>query len=205
MTSQHSFWISALGAALLALPVGCQRKPQAAAIVSAEEQSHTQNPAHSPKSSRARKHSEAPATTTSEEKKRSKQEATEPKFEEQPEKTSEGIATWYDVPEGSLPERRAAPGEMTAAHDTLPIGTYVRVTDQKNGRSVIVQITDRGVHDKGAIDLCKEAAKEIHLVGRGRTHVQLDVLKPKESIASEAAKNLPVAAPALPTQAAGSP
>lgn len=204
MNSKHGFWMSILSAALLASPIACQRKPQVSVPASENNQNHAQNSTHSPKSARAKKQAEN-SIASSEKKKPDTPKTATSKFEEKPEKTSEGIATWYDVPEGSLPERRAAPGEMTAAHDTLPIGTYVRVTDQKNGRSVIVRITDRGVHDKGAIDLCKEAAEEIHLVGRGRTHVQLDVLKPKESIASEAAKNLPVAAPALPTQSAGSP
>jgi len=100
----------------------------------------------------------------------------------------------------SLPARRANPGELTAAHDTLPLGSYVRVTDEKSGLSVIVRITDRGVPNHSAIDLSKEAAEQIKLVGHGRAKVLIELLKPKKSIVSEVAKDLPLAAPAaIPT------
>jgi len=97
-------------------------------------------------------------------------------FEDAPVSTQRGTATWYDVPQGSLAKRRA-PDEFTAAHDRLPIGSYVRVTDEENGRSVIVRITDRGLGKKRGIDLCKEAAEVIGLVSEGVAKVRIDVLK----------------------------
>ena len=105
-----------------------------------------------------------------------------PEFEIGSMKTSSGIATWYQVGPNSLPMRRA-PGELIAAHDSLPLGSYVRVTSKKTGLSVIVRITDRGVRKRGVIDLCKEAAEKIGLVGYGIVKVQMDVLKPKTAIA----------------------
>lgn len=92
-------------------------------------------------------------------------------------KTEDAIATWYDVPPDSLAARRAGSDELTAANDRLPKGTRVRVTNKKNNRSVIVRITDDGVHEKGVIDLCKEAAEKIGFVEKGRAPVRLEVLK----------------------------
>ena len=99
-----------------------------------------------------------------------------PAFEEEPATSREGIATWYDVPDGSLPERRA-PAELTAAHDRIPLGKYVRVTNKRNDKSIVVRITDNGVGKGSVIDLCKEAAEEIDLIGRGVAKVRIEVLK----------------------------
>ena len=87
-----------------------------------------------------------------------------------------GIATWYDVRPGSLPERRA-PGELTAAHDRLALGSYARVTNKLNQRSVVVRITDRGVGKKRGIDLCKDAAEQIGLVGKGEAKVMIEAFE----------------------------
>jgi rare lipoprotein A len=97
---------------------------------------------------------------------------------DQPVKSMDGIATWYDVPPGSLAARRANENELTAAHDRLPKGTHVRVTNKKTGATVIVRITDDGVHEKGAIDLCKEAAEKVGLVSKGRAKVRMEILEP---------------------------
>jgi rare lipoprotein A len=77
--------------------------------------------------------------------------------------------------------RRTASGErfnpnaMTAAHRTLRFGTRVRVTNSRNGRSVIVRINDRGPFVKGrAIDLSRRAARAI---GMGSSaHVRIQVI-----------------------------
>ena len=91
-----------------------------------------------------------------------------------------GIATWYEVPGRSLAARRA-PGEFTAAHNRLPLGSYARVTNLKEKRSVIVRITDRGVARKTAIDLCKEAGEEIGLIAKGRVEVEIQPLPAEEA------------------------
>jgi rare lipoprotein A len=66
---------------------------------------------------------------------------------------------------------------FTAAHRTLPIGTIVKVTDQLNGRSVMVCITDRGPYRRGRIiDLSYAAARQIDLNSRGVGAVNLEVV-----------------------------
>jgi len=70
--------------------------------------------------------------------------------------------------------------KLTAAHNTLPFGTVVRVTNQRNHRSVKVTVTDRGPHVKGRIvDLSKKAARRIDLIDAGVAPVQLKVVKKK--------------------------
>lgn len=68
--------------------------------------------------------------------------------------------------------------DLTAAHRTLPFGTYVMVTNLENDRSVVVRINDRGPFAKGRIiDLSYAAARVVDLVGPGTARVRLDVLK----------------------------
>ena len=70
------------------------------------------------------------------------------------------------------------PGEMTAAHNTLPFGTLIRVTNTRNGRSVEVIVTDRGPHTKGYIvDVSRRAAVQLDIIEAGVVPVQLIVLK----------------------------
>lgn len=66
---------------------------------------------------------------------------------------------------------------MTAAHRTLPFGTRVRVTNLRNGRSVVVRINDRGPFTGGRIiDLSRGAAKAIGMINSGVARVRLEVL-----------------------------
>ena len=90
----------------------------------------------------------------------------------------EGYAVWYDVPDNSLPKRRAGKDELTAAHRRWPLGTMVRVTHLNNGKSVIVRITDRLVTRKqhAIIDLSKEAAEKLEMISEGRARVRLEIL-----------------------------
>jgi Lytic transglycolase len=100
-------------------------------------------------------------------------------------------AAWYDVPADSLAKRRAGLEELTAAHNKLPIGTLVRVTHLANGKSVKVRITDRGIHDRHVkLDLCKEAAEELGMVGKGIARVRMEVV-PQEQGSSPAEPALP--------------
>jgi rare lipoprotein A len=85
-----------------------------------------------------------------------------------------GIATYYSKDyEGIVTSgERYDPKKFTAAHRTLPFGTRVRVTDPKTKRSVEVVVNDRGPFNKGyVIDLSFAAAKELDLIGRGKTEV----------------------------------
>jgi rare lipoprotein A len=89
----------------------------------------------------------------------------------------EGYAVWYVVPADSLAKRRAGKGELTAAHNHLPLGTIVRVTHLANGKSVIVRITDRGITKRGtSIDLCKEAAEKLGMISEGMARVRMEEL-----------------------------
>lgn len=79
--------------------------------------------------------------------------------------------------------RKTANGEvydetaMTAAHRTLPFGTVLRVTNLRNGLSVIVRINDRGpFHPERILDLSKAAAEEIDLIHHGVTEIQAEIV-----------------------------
>ncbi|MGB6296460.1 MAG: septal ring lytic transglycosylase RlpA family protein [Rivularia sp. (in: cyanobacteria)] len=91
-----------------------------------------------------------------------------------------GIASFYGA---YFAGRKTASGErfnpsrMTAAHRTLPFGTRVRVTNMRNGRSVVVRINDRGPFIRGrVIDLSRGAAGVIGMIGRGIAPVRVEVL-----------------------------
>lgn len=89
----------------------------------------------------------------------------------------EGNAVWYLVPVNSLARRRAGKDELTAAHNRLPLGALVRVTLLRNGKSVVVRITDRGITSRRVlIDLCKEAAEKLGIIDEGSSRVRLEVL-----------------------------
>jgi rare lipoprotein A len=71
------------------------------------------------------------------------------------------------------------PGKLTAAHNTLPFGTVVRVTNPQNHRSVKVTVHDRGPHARGRIiDLSKKAARKIDIIDAGVAPVTLRVVRP---------------------------
>lgn len=93
---------------------------------------------------------------------------------------SHGMASWYGP---GFNGRRSANGEkynqnnLTAAHRSLPFGTKVRVTNVRNGRSVVVRITDRGPHIRGRIiDLSAAAARIVGVMQSGVAPVRLEVL-----------------------------
>jgi rare lipoprotein A len=75
--------------------------------------------------------------------------------------------------------------DLTAAHKSLPFGTYVVVTNLNNGKSVMVRINDRGPFVKGRIiDLSYAAAKAVDMIGTGTAPVRLEILtdiSPKKS------------------------
>ena len=69
------------------------------------------------------------------------------------------------------------PSEMTAAHRTLPFGSKVRVTNVRNGRTVIVRINDRGPYAKDRlIDVSQGAAQELGMMNAGTADVRLEVI-----------------------------
>ena len=77
--------------------------------------------------------------------------------------------------------KRYNPSALTAAHQTLPFGTRVKVTNIKNGKSVTVVIDDRGPKQAGRIlDLSRQAAKALGIRSNGTAEVKLEVLAAKK-------------------------
>ena len=92
-----------------------------------------------------------------------------------------GFASFYAL---KFNNKRTASGEkfnnnaFTAAHKSLPFGTKLKVTNLRNGLSVLVRVNDRGPYVKGRIiDLSKAAAKKIGIGRSGTARVQLEVVK----------------------------
>ena len=99
-----------------------------------------------------------------------------------------GRASWYGK---DFHGRRTASGErfdmnaMTAAHPTLPLASYVQVTNTQNDKSVIVKINDRGpYHGHRIIDLSRAAAKAIGMAFGGTGKVAIKGLSPQEAKAA---------------------
>jgi rare lipoprotein A len=91
-----------------------------------------------------------------------------------------GRASWYGT---KFHGKRTSSGEpydlygMTAAHKTLPLPTYVKVTNLQNGRSVIVKVNDRGpFHDDRIIDLSYTAAAKLGILGHGTGNVEVTAI-----------------------------
>jgi len=83
-----------------------------------------------------------------------------------------GGASWYALTSKTASGERMNPNAMTAAHRSLRFGSKVRVTNQRNGKSVVVRINDRGPFIRGRIiDLSKAAASRLGYVKRGHTKV----------------------------------
>jgi rare lipoprotein A len=104
--------------------------------------------------------------------------------------TEEGLASWYGGDDG-FEGKPTASGEiydssrLTAAHRDLPLGTVVDVTCLNNGRKVRVRINDRGPFVKGrVIDLSREAARRIEIIGPGVAPVRLVVVAPGIEVAA---------------------
>jgi rare lipoprotein A len=87
--------------------------------------------------------------------------------------------------------------DMTAAHPTLPLGSYVRVTNLHNGRAVVVKVNDRGPIVPGRIiDLSFGAAQALQFEHRGLQKVRLDLVKPRTDrrpVYQTVAYNMPMA------------
>jgi len=91
-----------------------------------------------------------------------------------------GRASWYGPRfrgQQTASGERFNPSELTAAHRSLPFGTRVRVTNLRNGASVVVRINDRGPYAAGRIiDLSRAAAQAIGVRRTGTAPVRLEVL-----------------------------
>lgn len=117
---------------------------------------------------------------------------------------AKGIASWYGQ---QFHGRRTSSGEtydmyaMTAAHKTLPLPTYVRVTNLKNGKSVVLRVNDRGpFHGNRIIDLSYTAASKLDIVAAGTGLVEVRALTP----GGDAVPDAPLPPPEVAGSGAGS-
>jgi rare lipoprotein A len=117
-----------------------------------------------------------------------------------------GVASWYGR---KFQGQKTASGEpydmfkMTAAHKTLPIPSYARVTNIANGKSVVVRINDRGpFHSDRIIDLSYAAASRIGIAARGSGMVEVERVFEPGTSASSAPVVVAAAAPATPSSPA---
>jgi rare lipoprotein A len=83
-----------------------------------------------------------------------------------------GGASWYALHSRTASGERMNPSALTAAHRSLPFGTRLKVTNQRNGKSVVVRINDRGPFVRGRmLDLSRGAARQIGMIGAGHVPV----------------------------------
>ena len=120
-----------------------------------------------------------------------------------------GIASWYGR---KFHGQKTSNGEtydmyaMSAAHPTLPLPSYARVTNVATGKSVVVRVNDRGpfLHDR-IIDLSYAAANRIGIAAKGSGEVEVEAIIPGEGGTLAAAAPLPPVAVTTPLQAAEAP
>lgn len=112
---------------------------------------------------------------------------------------AQGKASWYGT---KFQGKRTSSGEpydlyaMTAAHKTLPLPTYVEVTNLKNGRSVIVKVNDRGpFHGDRLIDLSYSAAARLDILQYGTGQVEIRAIDPDHTASTETPADITPAAP----------
>ena len=121
---------------------------------------------------------------------------------------NQGVASWYGQRFHGKPTSTGETYDMyqmTAAHPTLPLPSYARVTRLDNGRSVVVRVNDRGPFLRGRlIDLSYLAASKLGYVGKGHAEVEVELLNPADAgkgrtlTAQPAVKAVPGQARTLP-------
>lgn len=106
-----------------------------------------------------------------------------------------GIASFYHP---KFVGRKTATGDIfsnekfTAASNYFKLGTFVKVTNIANGRSIYVRINDRMGHPTRMIDLTNRAAKELKFINRGTTKVKIEEVNPQEGKRRVLAQTTPV-------------
>ena len=100
-----------------------------------------------------------------------------------------GTASWYGVQFQGKPTASGEPYDMrdfTAAHPSLPLGSFVKVTNLRNGKAVVVRINDRGPFVDGRIiDVSYNAARALGFKERGLQRVRLDLYQPTNRPAND--------------------
>jgi rare lipoprotein A len=97
-----------------------------------------------------------------------------------------GLASWYGR---EFQGKETADGEtfnmydLTCAHRSLPLGTWVKVTNLHTRKWIVVRVNDRGpVPDTRIVDLSSQAAYMLGMRARGVTRIRLDVIDPKAAV-----------------------
>ena len=120
-----------------------------------------------------------------------------------------GVASWYGQKfHGNLTSNRETYDmyQMTAAHKSLPLPTYVRVTNLSNDKSIIVRVNDRGpfVHNR-IIDLSYAAALKLDMVTTGTSLVEVEAISFNEPVGDRPVREVTPPAPEVSRQAATAP
>jgi len=112
-----------------------------------------------------------------------------------------GIASWYGT---KFHGHRTSSGEaydmygMSAAHKTLPLPTYARVSNLRNGKSVIVKINDRGpFHENRVIDLSYAAASRLDILDEGTGLVEVETIDPLTRVADKPTRGVVASKPKI--------
>ncbi|MFB9949850.1 septal ring lytic transglycosylase RlpA family protein [Rhizobium puerariae] len=96
-----------------------------------------------------------------------------------------GHASWYAMGTKTASGERMNPSQLTAAHRSLPFGTKVKVTNKRNGKSVVVRINDRGPFIRGRVlDVSKAAAKNIGMIASGTAQVCYQIVNASTQVAA---------------------
>jgi rare lipoprotein A len=108
-----------------------------------------------------------------------------------------GTASWYGGGDGFAGKPTASgeifdPSQLTAAHRTLPLGTWIEVENLENHRKVVVKVNDRGPFIRGRmLDLSKAAAERIGMLGTGTAEIRIRSVDPQDHpVALDPAENL---------------
>ena len=106
--------------------------------------------------------------------------------------TLTGKASYYG---GAFHGRKSASGKIydmykyTCAHKSLPFGTMLKVTNKKNGKTVTVEVTDRGPYVKGRIiDLSVAAAMDLDMMKAGVADVEAEIIKKEDKTVKSSAR-----------------
>lgn len=124
----------------------------------------------------------------------------------QPDYDMLGYATWYGNESGnqSANGERFRPSWITGAHTTLPLPSYVEVTELETGLRIIVRVNDRGPFGESAriIDLSRGAAELLGIKDRGRAPVRVRIVEPSEQDRAALRKGSPARTlPPVPARA----
>ena len=86
-------------------------------------------------------------------------------------------ASWYEKGHRTASGEKFNPNGISVAHKDFPFGTELRVTNPRNGRSIVVRVNDRIPNTKGVdLDISKGGAQQLGIIKQGRTTVRVEVL-----------------------------